>query len=142
MIYQTMPRKGYGCCTYSDDKGFFIEGRNYKNCMEQLRDYCNEHPEKWVYYFDTGFGVSSYSSIGRYILEVMIYDKKPAGLVISKLYQAGCENMQDYSDIIADIVSNYKVDKEWIEKEISRSPDRRSLNRLLIKYDIPYIDIN
>lgn len=77
MIYQEMPRKN--CWAYpphEPDKGFYIEGKNFDDCITQLKDWCKNHPEKWVYYCNCGVGPAKDFPIARNVIDVVISDSK------------------------------------------------------------------
>lgn len=49
------------------------------------------------------------------------------------------EHAVNYSNIIDDILINYKIDMEWFENEINGGSDIRSLFKIINKYNIPYV---
>lgn len=89
-IYQKMPRKGSECCILESNEGFFIEGYTYEDCLKELENWANNHPEKWIYVHNCGIGIANYCPISKYIIEVHIYDKKPANIILFMTeYQKG-----------------------------------------------------
>ena len=84
MIYQEAPRKSLRWGSIDKDKGFWLEGKDYEDCIKQLREYGNAHPEKWIYFYDCGVGPSYPIPVTRNLFEVAIYDCEPASLLFSK----------------------------------------------------------
>ena len=82
MICQEMRRKGFEGCKLDADKVFYIEGKDYKDCMEQLSEWCKNHREKWVYYHDCGVAPSKPVPVARNIFEVHFFDEEPARLLL------------------------------------------------------------
>ena len=96
MIYQIAPRKDLRWSTKDPDKGFWLEGKDFADCIVQLDEWCKAHPEKWVYYYNAGMRPSYPVPVARQLFEVSIYDAEPAGLMMfSRLYQRGCENKKE-----------------------------------------------
>lgn len=96
MIHQTMPRKGYEGCKLDESKGFYIEGEDFDDCINQLREWCETHKEKWVYYHDCGMGPSKPIPVAKNIFEVQFYDADPAAPIIpSRCFQEGCEGKRE-----------------------------------------------
>ena len=96
MIYQHFPRKKYLNCKLAEDKGFYVEGVTYNDCINQLKEYGEKHPEKWIYYHNCGYGPSHPVPICRNVLEVMIFDKQPAAPVLfTRLFQKGCDGKKE-----------------------------------------------
>lgn len=107
MIYQTLPRKGYENCTLSENEGFFIEGINEDDSVQQLREYADKHPEKWIYIHSCGYGISKNIPVSRHVIEVHIFDKEPANLMISfTLIQKGCNNEHEIDEMSEDEKTN------------------------------------
>lgn len=100
MIYQTMPRKTFIVCTKPEDKGFFIEGRDFDDCIKQLSKWGSEHPEKWIYYTDCGIGPANPVPVARHIIEVSFFNAEPACPVLfSRTFQEGCENRHEINEM-------------------------------------------
>lgn len=96
MIHQTMPRKGYEDCHIEENKGFFIEGKDYADCIEQLKEWAKRHPEKWIYYHDCGMGASKLVPVARNIFEVEFFDFEPAAsMLLWDLFQKGREDKRE-----------------------------------------------
>ena len=96
MIYQTAPRKDLSWSTKDLDKGFWLEGKDYADCIAQLKEWCEAHLEKWVYYHDAGMGPAYPVPVARQLFEVSIYDAEPAGIMLfQRLFQRGCENKRE-----------------------------------------------
>ena len=81
MIYQEAPRKSLKGLTINPDKGFWLEGKDYEDCIKQLKEYGASHPEKWIYFYDCGLGPAYPVPIARNLFEVSIYDAEPAVLM-------------------------------------------------------------
>ena len=102
MIYQEAPRKSLHGCEISKDKGFWLEGKDYKDCIRQLKEWGSAHPEKWIYFYDCGLGPAKPVPVARYLFEVAIYDYKPASfMMFYHLFQEGCEQKHEI-DIMSD----------------------------------------
>ena len=82
MIYQEMPRKSYCGFRLDEDKGFFIEGKDYQDCLDQLIEWCAAHRDKWVYFHECGVGPAKPVPVARNVFEVAIYDAEPARPVL------------------------------------------------------------
>ena len=96
MICQKMRRKGFEGCKLETDKGFYIEGKDFNDCMEQLKEWCKNHLEKWVYYHDCGVAPSKPVPIARNIFEVHFFDEEPARpLLFSRCMQEGSEGKRE-----------------------------------------------
>ncbi len=96
MIYQEMPRKGYEGCKYDEGKGFYVEGNNFDDCMLQLKEWCDAHREKWVYFHDCGVGPKKSMPVARHIFECSIYDEEPACLCLfSRCIQKGIDGRRE-----------------------------------------------
>ena len=46
MIYQAAPRKSLKGLFKNPDEGFWLEGKDYEDCIKQLKEYGASHPEK------------------------------------------------------------------------------------------------
>ena len=96
MIYQEAPRKSLRWGSIDKDKGFWLEGKDYEDCIKQLREYGNAHPEKWIYFYDCGVGPSYPIPVTRNLFEVAIYDCEPASLMFMyDCFQKGCDNKHE-----------------------------------------------
>ncbi len=96
MIYQEAPRRSLSGCEISEDKGFWLEGKDYQDCIKQLKEWGAAHQEKWIYFYDCGFGPSKPVPVGRHLLEVAIYDYEPAAfMMFYHLFQKGCEQKKE-----------------------------------------------
>lgn len=96
MIYQEMPRKGFEGCRLDENKGFFIEGKDFQDCLNQLIEWCANHREKWVYYHDAGIGPAKPVPVARNIFEVAFFDAEPARPVLfSRCIQEGVEGKRE-----------------------------------------------
>lgn len=114
MICQEMRRKGFEGCKLDADKGFYIEGKDFKDCMEQLKEWCKNHREKWVYYHDCGLAPSKPVPVARNIFEVNFYDSEPAYLMLfSTCVQEGCEGKREIDSMSAEEKT------ELIKKQLS-----------------------
>lgn len=103
MIHQQMPRRGYRDCVYPENKGFFIDGADLKDCINQLKEWCAKHPEKWVYYHDCGTAPGYPVPVARRILEVTFSDKEPTGILLfSVLFQKGSAGEREIDDMTED----------------------------------------
>lgn len=92
MIYQKAPRKSLKGITIDTDKGFWLEGKDYADCIKQLKEYGATHPEKWIYFYDCGLGPAYPVPVARNLFEVSIYDAEPAALMLfSTCFQEGCD---------------------------------------------------
>lgn len=93
MISQTAPRKSLKGVRIPEEKGFFVEGTDYADCIRQLKEYSSRHPEKWIYIHNCGIGPGYPIPVAKQLLEVSIYDTEPAGLLLfSSLFQEGCDD--------------------------------------------------
>ena len=114
MIYQEMRRKGFEGCKLDVDKGFYIEGKDYNDCMTQLKEWCKNHLEKWVYYHDCGVAPSKPVPVARNILEVHFFDEEPARpILFSRCIQEGCEGKREIDTMTPEEKS------ELIKKQMS-----------------------
>jgi hypothetical protein len=96
MIYQKAPRKSMSCCEIPKEKGFYLEGDDYKDCIRQLKEWGAAHPEKWIYFYDCGLGPSKPVPVSKHLLEVAIYDYEPACFMMFwHLLQEGCEQKKE-----------------------------------------------
>ena len=96
MIYQTAPRKDLRWSTKDPNEGFWLEGKDFADCIVQLDEWCKAHPEKWVYYYNAGMRPAYPVPVARQLFEVSIYDAEPAGIMLfSRLFQRGCENKKE-----------------------------------------------
>lgn len=91
MIYQDAPRKSLLCSHIDPSKGFWLEGKNFDDCIKQLREYGKQHPEKWIYYYNCGLGPAYPVPVARNLFEVVIYDAEPIGILFYRLFQEGSE---------------------------------------------------
>lgn len=106
MIYQEAPRKSLKGITINPDKGFWLEGKDYKDCIKQLKEYGAFHPEKWIYFYDCGLGPSYPTPIARNLFEVSIYDAEPAELIFfSRCFQEGRDGKREI-DMMSDEARN------------------------------------
>ena len=95
-IHQEMRRKGFEGCKLDADKGFYIEGKDFEDCMEQLKEWCKNHCEKWVYYHNCGVAPSKPIPIATNVFEVHFYDVEPARpLLFSYCIQKGIEGKRE-----------------------------------------------
>lgn len=96
MIYQVAPRKDLRWATKDPNKGFWIEGKDRTDCIKQLREWADAHPEKWIYYYDCGMRPAHPIPVARQLFEVSIYDEEPAcNMMFYGLFQRGCENKKE-----------------------------------------------
>ena len=95
MIYQECPRRNAG--SYIDPaEGFYVEGNTREECIEELKDYCNSHKEKWVYYYNMGMAPASPVPVAKYLFEVAIFDEEPAStMLFCTLFQRGSEGKRE-----------------------------------------------
>ena len=102
MIYQEAPRKSLRGLTIDPDKGFWLEGKDYADCIKQLKEYGAAHPEKWIYFYDCDMAPAYPIPVARQLFEVSIYDAKPAGLMLfSRCFQEGCDKRREI-DMMSD----------------------------------------
>ena len=98
MLNKVCPRKDL--YHYGEKRdGFFIDGANFDDCYKQLIQYGKEHPEKWIYYYDCGVNVGYPIPVATYILEVTVLDREPAGIMISRLFQKGCDGRREIDEM-------------------------------------------
>ena len=96
MIYQAAPRKSLKGLVKNQDEGFWLEGKDYEDCIKQLKEYGASHPEKWIYFYDCGLGPAYPVPVARNLFEVSIYDAEPAALMLfSRCFQEGCERKRE-----------------------------------------------
>ena len=102
MIYQAAPRKSLKDLAKNPDEGFWLEGKDYEDCIKQLKEYGASHPEKWIYFYDCGLGPAYPVPVARNLFEVSIYDAEPAALMLfSRCFQEGCERKREI-DMMSD----------------------------------------
>ena len=102
MIYQAAPRKSLKGLVKNPDEGFWLEGKDYEDCIKQLKEYGASHPEKWIYFYDCGLGPAYPVLFARNLFEVSIYDAEPAALMLfSRCFQEGCERKREI-DMMSD----------------------------------------
>ena len=102
MIYQEAPRKSLKGLTINPDKGFWLEGKDYEDCIKQLKEYGASHPEKWIYFYDCGLGPAYPVPVAKHLFEVAIYDYEPACFMMCyHLFQEGCERKHEI-DMMSD----------------------------------------
>ena len=102
MIYQAAPRKSLKGLVKNPDEGFWLEGKDYEDCIKQLKEYGASHPEKWIYFYDCGLGPAYPVPVARNLFEVSIYDVEPAALMLfSRCFQEGCERKREI-DMMSD----------------------------------------
>lgn len=102
MIYQEAPRRSLSGCEISKDKGFWLEGNDYQDCIRQLKEWGDAHPEKWIYFYDCGLGPAKPVPVAKHLFEVSIYDAEPAALMLfSRCFQEGCERKREI-DMMSD----------------------------------------
>lgn len=96
MIYQEAPRKSLKGININPDKGFWLEGKDYADCIKQLKEYGSAHPEKWIYFYDCGLGPAYPVPVARNLFEVSIYDAEPAALMLFfKCFQEGYDKKRE-----------------------------------------------
>lgn len=99
MIYQKCPRRGYNIAL-DKNKGFYIEGIDRSDCLNQLKEWCNSNKEKWVYFYNMGMGPSYPVPVAKNVIEVAISDKEPASLMFMwTLFQKGSENRREIDEM-------------------------------------------
>ena len=102
MIYQAAPRKSLKGLVKNQDEGFWLEGKDYEDCIKQLKEYGASHPEKWIYFYDCGLGPAYPVPVARNLFEVSVYDAEPAALMLfSRCFQEGCERKREI-DMMSD----------------------------------------
>lgn len=102
MIYQAAPRKSLKGLAKNSDEGFWLEGKDYEDCIKQLKEYGASHPEKWIYFYDCGLGPAYPVPVARNLFEVSIYDAEPAApMLFSRCFQEGCERKREI-DMMSD----------------------------------------
>ena len=96
MFYQAMPRRGYTDLRKKADQGFFVEGKDFTDCINQLEEWASNHPEKWVYYHNYGVAPGYPVPVARNVFEVEFFDWEPAALMWSwVLFQEGSEGKRE-----------------------------------------------
>lgn len=109
MIYQQMPRKGCEMCIYDEGKGFHVEGKNFDDCMNQLKQWCKANPDMWVYYHDCGVGISKLIPVSRHIFECMIFTEEPASTVLfSHCIQQGSSGKREIDSMTSEAKSELR----------------------------------
>lgn len=102
MIYQEAPRRSLRGLSKDPNEGFWIEGKDYADCIKQLKEYGATHLEKWIYFYDCGLGPAYPVPVARNLFEVSIYDAEPAALMVfSRCFQEGCDGKREI-DMISD----------------------------------------
>lgn len=102
MIYQEAPRKSLKGLSKDPNEGFWIEGKNYADCIKQLKEYGAAHPKKWIYFYDCGLAPAYPIPVARNLFEVSIYDVEPAALMMfSRCFQEGCDQKHEI-DMMSD----------------------------------------
>ena len=95
MICQDAPRKSLNGCHIPKEKGFWVDGKDLNDCFKQLKEWGEKHPEKWIYYYDCGIAPGSPVPVARHLLEISIYDAKPAALLFSRCFQEGKDGKRE-----------------------------------------------
>ncbi len=109
MIHQNMPRKG-SHLHKDENKGFFMEGKDFDDCLLQLREWCDCHKDKWVYYHDCGVAPSKPIPVARNVFEVVFFDAEPAAIMWSwRLFQIGCERRKEIDSMTAEEKSELRI---------------------------------
>ena len=104
-----MRRKGFESCKLDAEEGFYIEGKNFDDCINQLCEWCNARPEKWVYYHNCGMAPSKPIPIARNIIEVLFYDMEPARPPIPTVcFQQGVDGKREIDTMSEDEVSELR----------------------------------
>ena len=102
MIYQEAPRRSLRGLSKDPTTGFWLEGKDYADCIKQLKEYGASHPEKWIYFYDCGLGPAYPVPVARNLFEVSIYDAEPAAfMMFSRCFQEGCERKREI-DMMSD----------------------------------------
>lgn len=103
VIYQEMPRRGWNGVKLDKTKGFFLEGKDYNDCIKQLMEWCENHKEKWVYFHDCGVAPSKPIPVARNVLEVVFFDAEPAAIMLFwQLFQKGCNRNREIDTMTAE----------------------------------------
>ena len=82
------------------DKGFWLTGKDYNDCIKQLEEYGKKHPEKWIFYSDCGMRPGKPIPVAEQLFEVEIADECPPGMFLWKCFQEGCEGK--YKELTAE----------------------------------------
>jgi hypothetical protein len=85
----------YMNCEISKDKGFWLTGKDYNDCIKQLKEYGKNHPEKWIFFSDCGMRPAKPIPTPEQLFEVMIADKCPTGMFMWSLFQEGYEHLKE-----------------------------------------------
>lgn len=82
-------------CEIAEEKGFWLTGKDYSDCISQLRDYAKENPKKWIFFSDCGTRPGKPIPVPENLFEVRIADKCPTGMFFYKLFQEGSEGLKE-----------------------------------------------
>lgn len=110
MIYQEAPRKSLKGVTIMPNKGFWLEGKDYEDCIKQLKEYGSAHPEKWIYFYDCGMAPAYPTPVARYLFEVSIYDAEPAAIMLfSRCFQEGYERKREIDMLSDEVRTDFRM---------------------------------
>ena len=65
--------KGY---VKKDDEGFWLTGRDYNDCIHQLKEYGKAHPEKWIFFSDCGMRPGKPVPVPEQLFEVGLLPRR------------------------------------------------------------------
>lgn len=100
MITQDPPRRSLRGCAIPKEKGFWLDGIDYHDCLKQLKEWGAKHPEKWIYFHDCGVGPCYPTPVARHLLEVAIFDAEPAAIMWSWVsFQKGSEGRREIDEM-------------------------------------------
>lgn len=110
MIHQEAPRKSLRGCPKPEDKGFWLDGTDYNDCIRQLKKYGAQNPEKWVYFHDCGVAPGYPIPVARQLFEVAIFNAEPAAIMWSwRLFQKGAAGRREIDEMSPEERSQLRV---------------------------------
>ena len=84
MISQNAPCRALRNWSYDEGEGFYVDGKDIDDCLEQLREWSMDHPTKWIFYYPVGMKPGYPVPVARYIIEVIFlsyHEINPYGLM-------------------------------------------------------------
>jgi len=72
-----------------ENKGFWLTGKDYNDCIKQLKEYGQKHPEKWIFFSDCGIRPGKPIPVAEQLFEVKIADECPTGMFMWRCFQEG-----------------------------------------------------
>ena len=83
-----------------EDDGFWLTGKDYNDCIRQLKEYGNNHPEKWIFFSDCGMRPGKPIPVAEQLFEIKIANECPTGMFMWRLFQEGKDGK--YAEVTAE----------------------------------------